>query len=138
MIFQKQCRKSILEKLSFFLDDLHIDDVPSYSYLGSTIASSGSFIISKQKSVEKTRRSIFATKRFLDYGIVSFRLRFVSNYSIVFFYLSYLIIQKSGEPTIICIFKYGKKIQLNDSIHNFSNIILGLTNGHPMWRHEMK
>ena len=67
MIFQKQCRKSILEKHSFFLDDLQIDNVPSYSYLGSTISSNGSFTISKQKSVEKTRRSIFATKRFLDY-----------------------------------------------------------------------
>ena len=67
MIFQKQCGKSILEKHSFFLDDLQIDNVPSYSYLGSTISSNGSFTISKQKSVEKTRRSIFATKRFLDY-----------------------------------------------------------------------
>ena len=67
MIFQKQCRKSILEKHSFFLDDLQIDNVPSYSYLGSTISSNGSFTISKQKSVEKTRGSIFATKRFLDY-----------------------------------------------------------------------
>ena len=69
MIFQKQSRKSILQKQSFFLDDLQIDNVPSYSYLGSTctISSNGSFTISKQKSVEKTRRSIFATKRFLDY-----------------------------------------------------------------------
>ena len=101
MIFQKQCRKSILEKHSFLLDDLQIDNVPSYSYLGSTISSNGSFIISKQKSVEKTTRSIFATKRFFYFIIVSFRSRFVTNYSIVFFYLSYYIIQKSGEPMII-------------------------------------
>ena len=111
-------------KHSFFLNDLQIDNVPSYSYLGSTISSNGSFITSKQKSVEKTRRSIFATK---------------PNYSIVFFYLSYFIIQNSVEPLIIWIFKYGKKIQLNDPIHNFFLIdILGLTNGHPMRRHEMK
>ena len=78
-------------------------NVPTYSCLGSTISSNGNFIISKQKSVEKTRRSIFATKRFLFlfWIIVSFRSRFVTNYSIVFFYLSHFIIQKSGEPMII-------------------------------------
>ena len=40
-IFQKERRKCILEKLSFFLDDLQIDNVPSYSYLGSTTSSNG-------------------------------------------------------------------------------------------------
>ena len=74
VIFQKKTRKSTLQKYSFFLNDSQIDIVQDYTYLGSTISSNGSFSNSKLKSVDKTRRSIFATKRFLDFSNLPIRI----------------------------------------------------------------
>ena len=67
VIFQKQCRKSTMEKYSFYLNDSQISNASNYTYLGSTISSNGSFGLSKQIAAEKTRRCIFNTKKYLDF-----------------------------------------------------------------------
>ena len=43
-------------------------------YMGSTISNNGSFSNSKLKSVDKTRRSIFATKHFFDFSKLPIRI----------------------------------------------------------------
>ena len=68
LIFQKQNRKSTRDKFSFFLNGTPIDKASQYSYLGITFDTNGSFANSKKVSVEKARRSIFASKRYLDFN----------------------------------------------------------------------
>ena len=68
LIFQKQNRKSTREKFSFFLNGNQIAKASEYTYLGVTLNSNGSFSNSKKKTLEKTRRSIFACKRYLDFS----------------------------------------------------------------------
>ena len=68
LIFQKQNRKSTREKYHFFLNGSELCNAQEYTYLGTTFYSNGNFSISKQKLVEKTRRSIFACKKYLDFS----------------------------------------------------------------------
>ena len=68
LIFQKQNRKSTRDKFSFFLNGTPIDKASQYSYLGITFNTNGSFANSKKVLVEKARRSIFASKRYLDFN----------------------------------------------------------------------
>ena len=68
LIFQKQNRKSTRDKFSFFLNGIPIDKASQYSYLGITFNTNGSFANSKKVLVEKARRSIFASKRYLDFN----------------------------------------------------------------------
>ena len=63
---QKQNRKSTRDEFSFFLNGTPIDKASQYSYLGFTFNANGSFTNSKKVLVEKARRSIFASKRYLD------------------------------------------------------------------------
>ena len=56
------------DKFSFFLNGIPIDKASQYSYLGITFNTNGSFANSKKVLVEKARRSIFATKRYLDFN----------------------------------------------------------------------
>jgi hypothetical protein len=51
----------------FFLNGSQIINAPDYTYLGSTISSNGSFALSKQISIDKTRRSISKTKKYLEF-----------------------------------------------------------------------
>ena len=68
LILQKQNRTSTRDKFSFFLNGTPIDKASQYSYLGITFSTNGSFANSKKVLVEKTRRSIFASKRYLDFN----------------------------------------------------------------------
>ena len=61
VIFQKQNRKSTREKYLF-------SNATEYTYFGTPFYSNGNFSISKQRLVEKTRRSIFACKKYLDFN----------------------------------------------------------------------
>jgi len=70
LIFQKQNRKSTRDEFSFFLNGPLIDKASQYSYLGFTFNANGSFANLKKGLVEKARRSIFASKRYLDCNIL--------------------------------------------------------------------
>ena len=68
LIFQKKCRKSTYEKQHFFINGNKIEIVNNYTYLGINVSSNGSFRINKINLMEKTRRSIFASRRYLDFS----------------------------------------------------------------------
>ena len=68
LIFQKQNRKATREKFTFFLNGNQIAKASEYTYLGIIFNSNGNFINSKKKFVEKTRRSFFACKRYVDFS----------------------------------------------------------------------
>ena len=74
LICQKQNRKSTRDKFSFFLIGTPIDKASQYSYLAITFSTNGSFANSKKVLVEKARRSIFASKRHLDYNKLSINM----------------------------------------------------------------
>ena len=71
LIFQKQNRKSTREKYSFFLNGNQIINTPDYTYLGTIFSSNGSFTSSKKSLVEKSRRSVFAFKRYIEFNKLS-------------------------------------------------------------------
>ena len=68
MIFQKKCRKSILDKHYFQINEDKIEIVNNYTYLGINFTSNGNFRNCKANLKDKTRRSIFATRRYLDFA----------------------------------------------------------------------
>lgn len=68
VIFQKKTRKSTIEKYNFLVNNKQIEIVKDYTYLGVNFSSNGSFANHKEKLKEKTRRSIFATRRYLDFS----------------------------------------------------------------------
>ena len=67
IIFQKKSRKSIIDKYKFLVNNENIEIVNNYTYLGVNFSVYGSFTNHKEKLKEKTRRSIFATRRYLDF-----------------------------------------------------------------------
>ena len=71
LIFQKQNRKATREKYSFFLNGNQIVNTSEYTYLGTTFNSNGSFATSKKNLVEKSRRSVFACKRHIEFNKLS-------------------------------------------------------------------
>ena len=72
VIFEKKYRKSTGEKYSLFISDNTIEIVNNYAYLGVNFSTYGSFRNHKTKAEEKTRRSIFATRRYLDFSQIVF------------------------------------------------------------------
>lgn len=58
-----------------------IQNAEEYTYLGTTFSSNGNLSTSKQPSIEKTRRSIFACKQYLDFNTLLIFL-YVINFSI--------------------------------------------------------
>ena len=71
VIFQKKCRKSTLDKYYFQINDDKIDIVNNYTYLGINFSANGNFRDCKTNLKDKTRRSIFATRRYLDFSKLS-------------------------------------------------------------------
>ena len=65
IIFQKKSRKSIIDKYKFLLIIKILKLL--ITYLGVDFSANGSFTNHKEKLKEKTRRSIFATRRYLDF-----------------------------------------------------------------------
>ena len=65
-IFQKKTRKSTLENYDFMINN-KTTEIVNYCtyYLGVNFSSNGSLIRHKEKLQEKTRRSIFAFRRYL-------------------------------------------------------------------------
>ena len=68
LIFQKKLRKSTLEKQHFYINSDKIEIVSKYTYLGVNFLTTGNFRDHKTNLKEKTRRSIFATRRNLDFS----------------------------------------------------------------------
>ena len=68
MIFQKKCRKSILDKYSFQINNQNVEIVNNYTYLGINFSNNGNFKFCKLNSKDKVRRSFFATRRYLDFS----------------------------------------------------------------------
>ena len=66
MVFQKKTRRSTLENYDFMINNKRIEIVNDNTYLGINFSSNGSFIRHKKKLQEKTRRSIFAFRRYFD------------------------------------------------------------------------
>jgi hypothetical protein len=81
---------------TFFFHQI-ILNAPDYTYLGSTISSNGSFALSKQISIDKTRRSISKTKKYLEF--YKLPVQHATNYLTLSSVLSYCIIQKFGVRT---------------------------------------
>ena len=68
VIFQKKLRKSTLNDHYFHINREKIETVSNYTYLGVNFTSNGNFRDNKINLKEKTRRSIFATRRFLNFS----------------------------------------------------------------------
>ena len=92
LIFQKQNRKATREKHSFFLNGNQIVNTPEYTYLGTTLNSNGSFVTSKKNLVEKSRRSVFACKRYIQFNKLS-----ISKCNFLFDALFAPVLQYSSE-----------------------------------------
>jgi len=70
VIFQKKNRKSTLAKHLFYIYEDKIEIAGNYTYLGVRFSTNGSFKENKVILKEKTRRSTFATRRYLDFLIL--------------------------------------------------------------------
>ena len=119
VIFQKQNRKSTREKYIFFLNRNEISNATEYTYLGTTFYSNGNFSISKQRLVEKTRRSIFACKKYLDFNRLPISMcnkLFDSLFLPILLYSS-----EVWEHMTKLTLANGKKIPLKNYILNFTN-----------------
>lgn len=68
LIFQKKLRKSTLDKQRFYINSDKIEIASNYTYLGVNFSTTGNFRDHKTHLKEKTRRSIFATRRNLDFS----------------------------------------------------------------------
>ena len=71
LIFQKQIRKSTLHKHCLQINNDKIKIVNNYTYLEINFSTNGNFREHKINSNEKTRRSFFAIRRYLDFSKVS-------------------------------------------------------------------
>ena len=113
--FLKQNRKSTREKYIFLLNGKEIDNVA----LGTTFYSNDIFSISKQRLVEKARRSIFARRRYLD--LINSRYQCAINFSILFSFQYYYTVLRFGALMTIYILRNGKRTPLKDFTLNFTN-----------------
>ena len=68
VIFQKKCRKSFLDKHLFLINNDKIEIATNYTYLGINFTANGNFSMCKRNLKDKARRSIFATRRYLDFS----------------------------------------------------------------------
>ena len=121
LIFQKQNRQPPREKLSFFLNGNQIAKGSVFTYLGVTLNSNGSFSNSKKKTQEKTRRSIFACKRYLDFSKLPMTMcnkLFDSLFTPILLYSS----EVWGAYDSLSA-KNGNRTQLKDYILNSTSII---------------
>ena len=66
--FQKKCRKSTYEKQLFVIKGNKIEIANNYTCLGINVSSNGNFRINKINLMEKTRRTIFDTRHYLDFS----------------------------------------------------------------------
>ena len=68
IVFQKKSRKSTTrDKYDFSVSNEHIEIVNNYTYLGVNFSANGNFTNHKENLKEKTKRSFFATRRYLDF-----------------------------------------------------------------------
>ena len=84
--------KATREKNSFFLNGNQIVNTPEYTYLGTTFNSNGSFATSKKNLVQKSRRSVFACKRYIEFNKLS-----ISKYNFLFDALFTPVVLYSSE-----------------------------------------
>jgi len=70
LIFQKKCRKSVLDKYCFQINNEEMEIANNYAYLGIKFSATGNFSDYKINSKEKTRRSFFVLRRYLDFSKV--------------------------------------------------------------------
>ena len=65
--FQKKSRKSAIDKHNFMVSNENIEIVNNYTYLGVKFSANGNFTNHKENLTEKTKRSFFAARRYLDF-----------------------------------------------------------------------
>ena len=70
LIFEKKIRKSTLHKQCFQINNDKIEIVNNYTYLGINFSTNRNFEEHKINSKEKSRRSFFAIRRYLDFSKV--------------------------------------------------------------------
>ena len=119
LIFQKQNRKATREKHSFFLSGNQIVNTPEYTYLGTTFNSNGSFATSKKNLVEKSRCSVFACKRYIQFNKLS-----ISKCNFLFdalFAPFFYTVRKYGGHMIAFISKNERKTPLSVFTRSFTN-----------------
>ena len=116
VIFQKKCRKSLHDKHHFQISNDKIEIVNNYTYLGINFSANGNFRDCKSNLKDKTRRSIFATRRYLDFSKLSLSVTNKLSFS-----LSYCTAQKFGVSTIKMISTTGRKMTSKRHIYNFAN-----------------
>ena len=66
IVFQKKSRKSAIDKHNFMVSNENIEIVNNYTYLGVKFSANGNFTNHKENLTEKTKRSFFAARRYLD------------------------------------------------------------------------
>ena len=135
LIFQKKCRKSTYEKQHFFINGNKIEIVNNYTYLGINVSSNGNFRINKTNLMEKTRRSIFATRRYLDFSKLPIHL---ANKFLTRCFFPYLRTDlKYGGRMIKITLVPGKKISSKRHMFSFENNFLELISDAQMRPVEM-
>ena len=67
IVFQKKSRKSAIDKHNFMVSNENIEIVNNYTYLGVKFSANGNFTNHKENLTEKTKRSFFAARRYLDF-----------------------------------------------------------------------
>ena len=122
---EQQNRKSTREKYHFFLNGNELCNVQEYTYLGTTFYSNGNFSMSKQKLpvVEKTRRSIVACKKYLDFSKLPISIAYLCaiSFLILFSFRYFYTAQKSGEHMTILTLRNGTETPSKNCTLNFTN-----------------
>ena len=67
IVFQKKSRKSAIGKHNFMVSNENIEIVNNYTYLGVKFSANGNVTNHKENLTEKTKRSFFAARRYLDF-----------------------------------------------------------------------
>ena len=106
----------------------------NYTYLGINVSSNGNFRINKINLMEKTRRSIFATRRYLDFSKLPIHL---ANKIFDSLFLPILTDLKYGGRMIKMTLIPGKKISSKRHMFSFANNFLELISDAQMRPVEM-
>ena len=107
MIFQKKLRKSTFNNHHFKKNKEKIEIVSNYTYLGVNFSSNGNFRDNKLILKEKTRRSIFATRRYLNFSNLPTDI--VNKLFDSLFLRILMSVQRFGEFMTKMIITHGKK-----------------------------
>ena len=137
LIFQKKSRKSTYEKQHFFINGNKIEIVNNYTYLGINVSSNGNFRINKINLMEKTRRSIFATRRYLDFSKLPIHLANKFLIRCFFFFFFFFGGGGGGGSMIKMTLVPGKKISSKRHMFSFANNFLELISDAQMRPVEM-